>query len=90
MVSVTVVPASPAAGVYTGVSVVAPEVIEPEPFSVQAIVPLDELAPLMVAGADEHMVCVPPADAVGCKLTDAITAVLVADKQPVVEFLASA
>ena len=44
----------------------------------------------MVAVADEHMVCVPPADAVGCKLTDAITAVLVADKQPVVEFLASA
>ena len=90
MVNVTVVPASPAAGVYTGVSVDAPEVIEPAPLSVQAMVPLDELAPLTVAVDVTHIVCVPPADAVGCKLIVAVTAVLVADKQPEVEFLASA
>ena len=49
MVKVTVLPASPAAGVYVGVKVVAPAVIEPAPFSVHKIVPLDELAPLTVA-----------------------------------------
>ena len=49
IVKVTVFPASPAAGVYTGVNVVAPEVIEPAPFSVQAIVPFDDVAPLTVA-----------------------------------------
>ena len=90
IVSVTVLPASPAAGVYTGVSVVAPEVIEPAPFSVQAMVPFDELAPLIAAVPETHIVCVPPAIAVGCKLTVAVTAVLVAEKQPVVRFLASA
>ena len=90
MVNVTVVPASPAAGVYTGVSVAPPEVIDPAPLSVQAMVPLDELAPLIVAVDVTHIVCVPPADAVGCKLIVAVTAVLVADKQPEVEFLASA
>ena len=56
MVNVTVLPPSPAAGVYTGVSDVAPEVIEPAPFSVQAIVPLDELAPITVAVPVEQIV----------------------------------
>ena len=48
-VNVTVLPASPAAAVYVGVNVVAPDVIEPAPFSVHSIVPLDEVAPLTVA-----------------------------------------
>ena len=90
MVNVTVVPASPESGVYTGASVVAPEVIEPAPFSVQAIEPLVELAPLTVAVPVTHIVWLPPAVAVGCKLTVAVTAVLVADTQPVVVFLDSA
>ena len=47
-VNVTVLPASPAAAVYVGVSVVA-LVNEPAPLCVHNIVPLDELAPLTVA-----------------------------------------
>jgi hypothetical protein len=49
IVKITVCPASPAAAVYVGVSVVAPDVIEPAPFSVHAIVPLLDVAPLTVA-----------------------------------------
>ena len=49
IVNVTVLPASPAADVYVGVNDPCPAVIEPAPFSVQLIVPLDELAPLTVA-----------------------------------------
>ena len=49
IVKVTVLPASPAAAVYTGVNVVAPDVIDPAPFSVHAIVPFEEVAPLTVA-----------------------------------------
>ena len=51
MVKVTVFPASPAAAVYVGVRVLAPEVIDPAPLSVHAIVPLDDVAPLTVAVA---------------------------------------
>jgi hypothetical protein len=40
-VKVTVVPASATAGVYVGVNVFAPEVMEPAPFSVHAIVPFE-------------------------------------------------
>jgi len=69
MVRVTVVPASPTAAVYTGVKVVAPEVMEPVPLCVHKIVPLDELAPLTVAVAFEQMVWFPPAVAVGKGLT---------------------
>ena len=47
-VNVTVLPASPAAAVYVGVSVVA-LVNEPVPLCVHNMVPLDELAPLTVA-----------------------------------------
>jgi hypothetical protein len=36
-VNVTVLPASPGAGVYVGVSELAPAVIEPTPFSVHAM-----------------------------------------------------
>ena len=65
IVKVTEVPASAAVGVYVGVSVVAPEVIVPAPFSVHEIVPFVAEAPLTVAVALEQMVCVPPAVAVG-------------------------
>jgi hypothetical protein len=56
IVKVTVFPASPAAAVYVGVNVVAPRVMEPAPFSVQAIVPFDEVTPLTVAVPFEQMV----------------------------------
>ena len=56
IVKVTVFPASPAAAVYVGVNVVVPEVIDPAPFSVQAIVPFDDVAPLTVAVPFEQMV----------------------------------
>ena len=65
MVNVTVVPASPGAGVYTGVRVDPPDVIEPAPFSVHAIVPFVAVAPLTVAVSFTHIVCKPPALAVG-------------------------
>ena len=65
IVKVTAVPASPAAAVYTGVNEVAPDVIVPAPFSVHAIVPLLELAPLIVAVAFEQIVWLPPDTAVG-------------------------
>ena len=68
MVNVTVFPASPAAAVYTGAVVVPPEVIEPAPLWVHAIVPLvdDEL---MVAVPFEQIVWLPPALAVGNAFT---------------------
>ncbi len=69
IVKVTVVPASPAAAVYVGVKVVAPAVIEPAPFSVHKIVPLEEDAPETVVDSLEQMVEVPPALAVGKGLT---------------------
>ena len=47
-VKVTVLPASPAAGVYVGVNVVA-LLNEPAPLCVQSIVPFDDVAPLTVA-----------------------------------------
>ena len=56
MVIVTVLPASPAAGVYVGVKDVEPPVIVPAPFSVHKIVPFVELAPLTVAVPDWQMV----------------------------------
>ena len=62
---VIVFPASPAAGVYVGVNVVLPAVIEPAPFSVQSIVPFVSDAPLTVAVSLTQIVCEPPADAVG-------------------------
>jgi hypothetical protein len=43
-VKVTVVPASPTAGIYVGVKVVAPEIVPP-PLWVHSIVPFVELAP---------------------------------------------
>ena len=46
-------------------SEVAPAVIDPAPFSVHAIVPLEELAPLTVAVWFWQIVTLPPADAVG-------------------------
>ena len=52
-----------------GVSVVAPAVIVPAPFSVHRIVPFVAEAPLTVAVAFEQMVCVPPAVAVGGEST---------------------
>ena len=55
MVKVTVLPPSPAAAVYTGVKVVAPDK-EPEPLCVHNIVPLEEVAPLTVAVPFEHIV----------------------------------
>jgi hypothetical protein len=65
IVSVTVVPASPAAAVYVGVKVVDPEVIDPEPSSVHSMVPLVALAPLTVADPFSQMVILPPALASG-------------------------
>ena len=65
IVKVTAFPASPAAAVYIGVNEVSPEVIEPAPFSVHAIVPLLELAPLTVAVLFEQILWFPPATAVG-------------------------
>ena len=65
IVKVTAVPASPAAAVYTGAVVVPPDVIVPDPFSVHAIVPLLELAPLTVAVLFEQILWFPPAAAVG-------------------------
>ena len=65
IVKVTADPASPAAAVYVGVNEVEPKVIEPAPFSVQAIVPLLELAPLTVAVLFEQILWIPPAAAVG-------------------------
>ena len=46
IVKVTSFPASPAAAVYVGVNVPCPAVMDPAPFSVQTIVPLDDEAPL--------------------------------------------
>ncbi len=45
--------------------VVAPEVIEPELFSVHKIVPFVDEAPLTVAVEFEQIVVLPPAEAVG-------------------------
>jgi hypothetical protein len=64
MVNVRVKPASPAAAVYTGVNVVAPD-IDPEPLCVHNTVPFVELAPDTVAVPFEHIVWLPPATAVG-------------------------
>ena len=64
MVNVTVWPASPITAVYTGL-VVAPEVMEPNPLCVQAIVPFVADAPLTVDVPFEQVVWLPPADAVG-------------------------
>ena len=69
IVKVTAFPASPAAAVYIGVNEVSPEVIEPAPFSVHAIVPLLELAPLTVAVLFEQILWFPPAAAVGNAFT---------------------
>ena len=54
---------------YTGVNVVAPEVIVPTPFSVQTIVPFAAEAPLTVAVPFSQIVWEPPAEAVGNELT---------------------
>jgi len=43
--------------------------MDPAPLCVHKIVPLDELAPLTVAVAFEHIVWLPPAAAVGMALT---------------------
>src|SRR3954471_22304984 len=43
--------------------------MEPLPLSVHDIAPLDALAPLTVAVPFEHIVWLPPADAVGVKFT---------------------
>ena len=43
--------------------------IDPAPFSVHAIVPFEALAPETVPVDDTHIVCVPPAVAVGNGLT---------------------
>ena len=67
IVKVTVLPASPAADVYVGVSEVPPAVIDPAPFSVHNIVPLEEVAapPGTVYVPPAQMVPLPPAVAVG-------------------------
>ncbi len=49
IVKVTVFPASPACEVYVGDTVAPPLVIEPAPFSVHEIVPLEAEIPLTVA-----------------------------------------
>ena len=61
-----------------------PEVIVPPPFSVHKIVPFDEEAPLIVAVPNGQILCVPPAEAVGCGTIVTVTGVLVAERQPVV------
>src|SRR5690348_13912941 len=67
MVKITTVPPSAATGVYVGVSVVAPDVIDPAPFSVHKIPALlVALAPLTVNGVVSQTSAVgAPASAVG-------------------------
>ncbi len=69
IVKITVVPASPITAVYVGVKVVAPEVIEPAPFSVHKIVPLLDEAPETVTVSLEQIVEIPPDVAIGKGLT---------------------
>ena len=69
MVNVTEPPASPAAGVYVGFNAVALAVIEPAPFSVQRMLPPDELAPATVKATFSQTSVSGPALAVG----DAVT-----------------
>lgn len=69
IVRVMVVPASAVVGVYVGVRVVDPAVIDPAPFSDHKMVPFEAVTPLTVAVPLEQMVWLPPAEAVGCAST---------------------
>ena len=81
MVRITSVPASAATGVYVGVNVVAPAVIDPAPFSVHRIVPFEAEAPLTVADPDEHITWLPPVVAAGNGFTVIVAEVEYADGQ---------
>ena len=69
-VKVTTLPASPTAGVYVGVSVVASAVIEPAPFSVQSMVPFADVAPATTKGVVwQTSELAAPASAAGASFT---------------------